>query len=44
MSCAEDRHQHTEAAKEQRIKGATERPPSAQAQKGEEVHGRGEGG
>lgn len=44
MSCAEDHHQHAKAAKEQRVKRAAERPPRAQAQKGKEVHGRGEGG
>lgn len=44
MSSAEDGHQHTKAAKEQRVKWAAERPPCAQAQKGKEVHGRGEGG
>lgn len=44
MSSAEDGHQHAKAAKEQRVKWAAERPPCAQAQKGKEVHGRGEGG
>lgn len=44
MSCAEYRHQHAEAAKEQRVKGAAERPPRAQAKKGKEVHGRSERG
>lgn len=44
MSRAEDRHQHAKAAKQQRVERAAERPPRAQAQKGKEVHGRGEGG
>lgn len=44
MSRTEDRHQHAKAAKEKFVKRVAERPPRTQAQKGKEVHGRGEGG
>lgn len=44
VSRTEDGHQHTQAAEEQGVEGAAERPPGAQAQESEEVYRGGEGG
>lgn len=37
MASAEDGHEHAQAAEEQRVEGAAQRPPRAQAQEHQEV-------
>lgn len=44
VTSAEDGHENAQTAEEERVEGATERPPGAQAQEGEEIDSGGEGG
>lgn len=44
VTSTEDGHENTQTAEEKRVEGATERPPGAQAQKGEEIDSGGQGG
>lgn len=44
VSSTEDGHEDTQTAEDERVEGPTEGPPGTQAQEGEEVHRRGQGG
>lgn len=44
MAGAEDGHQDAHAAEDERVEGAAQRPPGAEEEEDEEVHGRGHRG